>query len=68
MSKILWKGLFVSPGVLAASLVVSSTALAAEQPVEIAVAAQANVQLAGAATEAAKPGDGKAWNRPNLCQ
>jgi hypothetical protein len=40
---------------LAASLVVSSTALAAEQPVEIAAAAQANLQLAGAATEAAKP-------------
>ena len=55
MSRILWKGLLVSPAVLAASLVVSSTALAAEQPVEIAAAAQANLQLAGAATEAAKP-------------
>ena len=55
MSKFLWKGLLVSPAVLAASLVVSSTALAAEQPVEIAAAAQANLQLAGAATEAAKP-------------
>lgn len=55
MSKFLWKGLLVSPAVLAASLVLSSTALAAEQPVEIAAAAQANLQLAGAATEAAKP-------------
>lgn len=55
MSKFLWKGLLVSPAVLAASLVVSSTALAAEQPVEIAAAAQANLQLAGAATEPAKP-------------
>ena len=55
MSKFLWKGLLVSPAVLAASLVVSSTALAAEEPVEIAAAAQANLQLAGAATEAAKP-------------
>jgi len=55
MSKFLWKGLLLSPAVLAASLVVSSTALAAEQPVEIAAAAQANLQLAGAATEAAKP-------------
>jgi hypothetical protein len=55
MSKFLWKGLLVSPAVLAASLVVSSTALAAEQPVEIAAATQANLQLAGAATEAAKP-------------
>ena len=55
MSKFLWKGLLVSPAVLAASLVVSSTALAAEQPVEIAAAPQANLQLAGAATEAAKP-------------
>ena len=55
MSKFLWKGLLVSPAVLAASLVVSSTALAAEQPLEIAAAPQANLQLAGAATEAAKP-------------
>jgi hypothetical protein len=55
MSKFLWKGLLVSPAVLAASWVLSSTALAAEQPVEIAAAAQANLQLAGAATEAAKP-------------
>ncbi|MEG4116335.1 iron uptake porin [Microcoleus sp. N9_B4] len=55
MSRILWKGLLVSPAVLAASLVVSSTALAAEQPVEIATTAQADqLQLAGAATEAAK--------------
>ncbi len=55
MSKFLWKGLLVSPAVLAASLVVSSTALAAEQPVEI-TAAQANqLQLTGAATEAAQP-------------
>ncbi|MEG4006801.1 iron uptake porin [Microcoleus sp. Pol11C1] len=54
MSKFLWKGLLVSPAVLAASLVVSSTALA-EQPVEIATAAQTDkLQLAGAATEAAK--------------
>ncbi|EGK89241.1 porin [Microcoleus vaginatus PCC 9802] len=55
MSKFLWKGLLVSPGVLAASLVVSSTALAAEQPVEIAITYQAHqLPLAGAATEAAK--------------
>ncbi|MEG4485043.1 iron uptake porin [Microcoleus sp. D2_18a_B4] len=55
MSKFLWKGLLVSPAVLAASLVVSSTALAAEQPGEIAATDQANqLQLAGAATEAAK--------------
>ncbi|MBD1886763.1 iron uptake porin [Microcoleus vaginatus] len=54
MSKFLWKGLLVSPGVLAASLVISSTALA-EQPVEISTAAQPDkLQLAGAATEAAK--------------
>ena len=58
MSRILWKGLSLGSAVLAVSLVVSSTALAAEQPVEIA-AAQANLELAGAATEAAKP-DGKA--------
>lgn len=56
MSRFLWKGLLVSPAVLAASLVVSSTALAAEQPVEVAVATQANnLQLAGSATEVAKP-------------
>nr|WP_223300816.1 iron uptake porin [Oscillatoria nigro-viridis] len=55
MSRILWKGLSLGPAVLAASLVVSSTALAAEQPVETAAAAQADLQLAGAATEAAKP-------------
>jgi len=55
MSKFLWKGLSLSPAVLAASLVVSSTALAAEQPLEIAAAAQANLQLAGAGTETAKP-------------
>ncbi|MEG4828971.1 hypothetical protein QUA82_24180, partial [Microcoleus sp. F8-D3] len=55
MSKFLWKGLLVSPAVLAASLVVSSTALAAEQPVEIAATDRAHkLQLAGAATEAAK--------------
>ncbi|MEG4024886.1 iron uptake porin [Microcoleus sp. S13C4] len=55
MSKILWKGLLVSPGVLAASLVVSSTALAAEHPVEIAATAQAHqLQLADAATELEK--------------
>jgi Carbohydrate-selective porin, OprB family/S-layer homology domain len=55
MSRFLWKGLLVSPAVLAASLVVSSTALA-EQRVEIAVPAQANnLQLAGSATELAKP-------------
>ncbi|MEG5036128.1 iron uptake porin [Microcoleus sp. AT3-D2] len=55
MSKFLWKGLLVSPAVLAASLVVSSTALAAEQPVEIATTDQAHqLPLAGAATEAAK--------------
>ena len=56
MSKFLWKGLLVSPAVLAASLVVSSTALAAEQPVEIAAPTQANQwELAGATTEAAQP-------------
>ena len=56
MSRFLWKGLLVSPAVLAASLVVSSTVLAAEQPVEIAVATQVqDLQLAGSATEVAKP-------------
>ncbi|PSB50144.1 porin, partial [filamentous cyanobacterium Phorm 6] len=56
MSKFLWKGLLVSPAVLAASLVVSSTALAAEQPVEIAPVVRANQgELAGAATEQAQP-------------
>ena len=55
MSKFLWKGLLISPAVLAASLVVSSTALAAEKPVEIATTDQAHqLPLAGAATEAAK--------------
>lgn len=55
MSKFLWKGLLVSPAVLAATLVVTSTALAAEQPVEIAATDQAHqLQLAGAATEVAK--------------
>ncbi|MCW6049842.1 iron uptake porin [Microcoleus sp. A2-C5] len=55
MSKFLWKGLLVSPAVLAASLLVSSTALAAEQPVEVATAQANQLQLAGAATEATKP-------------
>ncbi len=56
MSRILWKGLLVSPAVLAASLVLSSASLAAEQPIEIAAATQANnLQLAGVTTEAAKP-------------
>ncbi len=55
MSKFLWKGLLVSPAVLAASLLVSSTALAAEQPVEVATAQANQLQLAGAATEAKKP-------------
>ncbi|WP_333266635.1 MULTISPECIES: iron uptake porin [unclassified Microcoleus] len=55
MSRILWKGLLISPAVLAASLVVSSTALAAEQPVEIATAQANQLELAGAATEAAQP-------------
>ncbi|MEG4938706.1 iron uptake porin [Microcoleus sp. F4-D5] len=55
MSKFLWKGLLVSPAVLAATLVVSATALAAEQPVEIAATGQAHqLQLPAAATEAAK--------------
>jgi hypothetical protein len=55
MSKFLWKGLLISPAVLAASLVLSSTALAAEQGVEIAAAEQAHkLRLPGAATEAAK--------------
>lgn len=55
MSRILWKGLLVSPAVLAASLVLSSASLAAEQPIEIAVTQANNLQLAGTATEAAKP-------------
>ncbi|MEG4281708.1 iron uptake porin [Microcoleus sp. A006_D1] len=55
MSKFLWKGLLVSPAVLAASLVVSSTALAAEQPIEIAAAQANQLQLAGTATETAQP-------------
>jgi hypothetical protein len=56
MSRILWKGLLVSPAVLAASLVLSSASLAAEQPIEIAAATQANnLQLAGITTEATKP-------------
>ncbi|WP_367120482.1 iron uptake porin [Microcoleus sp. PH2017_30_WIL_O_A] len=55
MSKFLWKGLLTSPAVLAASLVVSSTALAAEQPVEIAAAQANQLQLPSAATEAAQP-------------
>jgi Carbohydrate-selective porin, OprB family/S-layer homology domain len=51
MSRFLWKGLLVSPAVLAASLVVSATALAAEQPaVEIK-----DLQLSSSATEVAKP-------------
>ncbi|WP_341733618.1 iron uptake porin [Microcoleus sp. EPA2] len=55
MSKILWKGLLVSPAVLAASLVLSSASLA-EQPLEIAATTPVNkLQLAGAATETAKP-------------
>ncbi|MEK0182280.1 MAG: porin [Oscillatoriales cyanobacterium] len=55
MSKILWKGLLVSPAVLAASLVLSSASLA-EQPLEIAATTPVNkLQLAGAATEAQKP-------------
>lgn len=56
MSRILWKGFLVSPAVLAASLLVSSVALAAEQPVEISVATEASkLQLVGSATEAVKP-------------
>ncbi|MGB8689772.1 MAG: iron uptake porin [Microcoleus sp.] len=56
MSRILWKGFLVSPAVLAASLLVSYTALAAEQPVEISVATEASkLQLVGSATEAVKP-------------
>ena len=56
MSKFLWKGLLVSPAVLAASLVVSSTALATKQPIEIAAATGENQsQLAGSAIEAVKP-------------
>ncbi len=55
MSRFLWKGLLISPAVLAASLVVSSTALAAEKPVEIATAQANQLQLPSAATEAAKP-------------
>ena len=56
MSKFLWKGLLVSPAVLAASLVVSSTALATKQPIKIAAATGENQsQLAGSAIEAVKP-------------
>lgn len=56
MSRILWKGLLVSPAVLAASLVLSSASLAAEQSLEMATATQANnLQLAGTATEPTKP-------------
>ena len=56
MSRILWKGFLVSPAVLAASLLVSYTALAAEPPVEISVATKANhLQLADSVTEAVKP-------------
>ncbi|MGB3264917.1 MAG: iron uptake porin [Microcoleus sp.] len=56
MSKFLWKGLLVSPAVLAASLVVSSTVIAAEQPVETFQTARANqLQLPGAAEPAAQP-------------
>lgn len=55
MSRILWKGLLVSPAVLAASLVLSSASLAAEQPVEIAATQANNLQLTGTPTEAVKP-------------
>ena len=56
MSKFLWKGLLVSPAVLAASLVVSTTALATKQPIEFAAATGENQsQLAGSAIEQAKP-------------
>lgn len=56
MSRILWKGFLVSPAVLAASLLVSYTALAAEPPVEISVATEASkLQLVGSETEAVKP-------------
>lgn len=56
MSRILWKGFLVSPAVLAASLLVSSVALAAEPPVEISVVTKANhLQLADSVTEAVKP-------------
>lgn len=56
MSRILWKGFLVSPAVLAASLLVSSVALAAEQPVEISVVTEASkLQLADSVTEAVKP-------------
>ncbi|MBE9186004.1 iron uptake porin [Microcoleus sp. LEGE 07076] len=57
MSKfLLWKGLLVSPAVLAASLVISPTVLAAEQPLETAQTARADqLQLSSAATPAAQP-------------
>ncbi|WP_236507204.1 iron uptake porin, partial [Tychonema sp. BBK16] len=55
MSRILWKGLLVSPAVLAASLVLSSASLAAEQSVEIAATQANNLQLTGTPTEAVKP-------------
>ncbi|MCU0547400.1 MAG: iron uptake porin [Oscillatoriaceae cyanobacterium Prado104] len=63
MSRILWKGLSISPALLAASLVVSSAALAAEGAIpygiaslnELAATTQANeLQLAGSATEVAE--------------
>jgi len=56
MSRILWKGFLVSPAVLAASLLVSYTALAAEPPVEISLVTEASkLQLADSVTEAVKP-------------
>jgi len=56
MSRILWKGFLVSPAVLAASLLVSSVALAAEPPVEISLVTEASkLQLADSVTEAVKP-------------
>jgi Carbohydrate-selective porin, OprB family./S-layer homology domain. len=52
----LWKGFLVSPAVLAASLLVSYTALAAEPPVEISLVTEASkLQLADSVTEAVKP-------------
>ncbi|MBE9095691.1 iron uptake porin [Tychonema sp. LEGE 07203] len=56
MSKFLWKGLLVSPAVLAASLVVSSTVIAADEPVENFQTARANqLQLPGDAKSVAQP-------------
>ncbi|MGL5059498.1 MAG: iron uptake porin [Microcoleus sp.] len=64
MSRILWKGLSISPALLAASLVVSSATFATEKPIpygtaslgELPTVTEANeLQLTDPATEAVKP-------------